>query len=63
MCGYPVVVGSDPAGRGVVATCSYEARRFCIHSAMTAAHARSLCPQGVFLRPRIDAYREDKDFY
>ncbi|MHB1322469.1 MAG: Y-family DNA polymerase [Acidithiobacillus ferrivorans] len=57
------VVGSDPAGRGIVATCSCEARRFCIHSAMTAARARSLCPQAVFLRPRIDAYREDRDIY
>ncbi|MBU2721255.1 DNA polymerase IV [Acidithiobacillus ferridurans] len=56
--GQPVIVGGDPAGRGVVATCSYEARRFGIHSAMTAARARSLCPQAVFIRPRMDAYRE-----
>ena len=56
--GQPVIVGGDPAGRGVVATCSYEARRFGIHSAMTAARARSLCPQAVFVRPRMDAYRE-----
>ena len=51
--GQPVIVGSDPAGRGVVATCSHEARRFGIHSAMTAARARSLWPQAVFLRPRM----------
>ena len=56
--GQPVIVGGDPAGRGVVATCSYEARRFGIHSAMTAARARSLCPQATFLRPRMEVYRE-----
>ena len=61
--GQPVIVGSDPAGRGVVATCSHEARRFGIHSAMTAARARSLCPQATSLRPRIDANRGDRDLY
>ena len=61
--GKPVIVGGDPDGRGVVATSSYEARRFGIHSAMTAARARSLCPQATFLRPRIDANRGDRDLY
>ena len=56
--GQAVVVVGDPVGRGVVATCSYEARRFGIHSAMTAARARSLCSQAVFLHPRMEAYQE-----
>ncbi len=55
--GRPVVVGGSPEGRGVVATCSYEARRFGIHSAMPAARAVRLCPDAVFVRPRFDVYR------
>ncbi|QGT77524.1 DNA polymerase IV [Guyparkeria halophila] len=55
--GRPVVVGGDPAGRGVVAAASYEARRFGIHSAMPAARAARACPEVVFLRPRFDVYR------
>ncbi|MCF6266482.1 MAG: DNA polymerase IV [Desulfuromusa sp.] len=54
----PVVVGGNPDSRGVVATCSYEARRFGIHSAMSCARAYRLCPQVIFIRPRFDAYRE-----
>ncbi len=58
LSGKPVVVGGDPASRGVVSTCSYEARAFGVRSAMPAAVARRLCPQAVFLRPRHDVYRE-----
>jgi DNA polymerase-4 len=56
--GKPVVVGGDPHGRGVVSTCSYEARRFGVHSAMPAAAARRLCPAAIFLRPRFRVYEE-----
>jgi len=54
--GRPVIVGGL-GGRGVVATASYEARAFGIHSAMSTQHARRLCPQGIFLRPEFDKYR------
>lgn len=56
--GRPVIVGGTPEGRGVVAAASYEARRFGVHSAMSAARARRLCPRGVFLRPRGRRYAE-----
>jgi DNA polymerase-4 len=41
----------------VVAACSYEARKFGIHSAMASATANRLCPEAVFIRPRFDMYR------
>src|SRR5881398_404393 len=54
----PLVVGGDPRGRGVVATANYVARRYGIHSAMSAAEAIRRCPQAVFVRPRHSLYRE-----
>jgi DNA polymerase-4 len=55
--GKPVIVGGDPHSRGVVAACSYEARKYGIHSAMASSTAHRLCPQAVFIRPRFDVYR------
>src|SRR5205085_8627842 len=54
----PLVVGGDPHGRGVVATANSAARKFGIHSAMSAAEALRRCPQAVFVRPRHRLYRE-----
>lgn len=56
--GKPVVVGGMPGTRGVVCTCSYEARKYGVHSAMSATRARKLCPHAVFLPPRFEAYSE-----
>src|SRR5512142_180439 len=56
--GKPVIVGGNPQSRGVVSTCSYEARKFGVHSAMPAAQAKRLCPQGIFLYPNFEKYRD-----
>ncbi|MBQ6926265.1 MAG: DNA polymerase IV [Kiritimatiellae bacterium] len=47
--GKPVIVGAPPDARGVVSTCSYEARKFGVHSAMPSREAGRLCPHGIFL--------------
>ncbi len=55
--GKPVIVGGDPQRRGVVAACSYEARKFGIRSAMACATAYKRCPHAAFIRPRFDVYK------
>src|ERR1700684_1080352 len=57
--GRPVIVGSPPTQRGVVSAASYEARKFGVRSAMPSATAGRLCPTGIFVRPRMDCYREE----
>lgn len=54
--GKAVIVGGTPRGHGVVATANYEARKYGVHSAMPAARAAKLCPDGVFVRPRMGRY-------
>ncbi|MDP8223313.1 MAG: DNA polymerase IV [Candidatus Lernaella stagnicola] len=56
LLGKPVIIGAMPGARGVVATCSYEARRFGIHSAMPISQAYKRCPQGAYLPPDIAKY-------
>jgi DNA polymerase-4 len=57
--GLPVVVGAEPGRRGVVATCSYEARRYGVHSAMPISEAvRRLPPETVYVRPRMGDYAQ-----
>ena len=57
--GRPLIVGSDPKGgmgRGIVSTCSYEARRFGVHSAQPISQAWRLCPHGVYVLPDMNKY-------
>ncbi|HFI0506404.1 TPA: DNA polymerase IV [Streptococcus suis] len=59
--GKPVIIGADPrlsGGRGVVSTCSYEARAFGIHSAMSSKEAYERCPQAVFISGNYEKYQE-----
>ncbi len=56
--GKPLIIGALPTERGVVATCSYEARRYGIHSAMNIKEAYRLCPHGVYMHGSYEKYRE-----
>ncbi|KKM83995.1 hypothetical protein LCGC14_1303750, partial [marine sediment metagenome] len=57
--GKPVIIGADPKegkGRGVISTCSYEARVFGLHSGMPISQAYRRCPHGIYLRPNFTKY-------
>lgn len=56
--GKPVIVGGDPAKRGVVSTASYEARKYGVHSAMPSSTAARLCPQAIWTPGNFHRYRE-----
>ena len=57
--GKAVIVGGLPSDkRAVVSTCSYEARKYGVHSAMPTAKAYKLCPNGIYLRGRMERYHE-----
>ena len=55
--GKPLIIGALPSERGVVATCSYEARKFGVHSGMSIKDAYRLCPRGIYRHPDFDKYR------
>ena len=56
--GKPVIVGGDPGHRGVVSTCSYEARKFGVRSAMSSARAAQLCPHAIWTHGSYERYHE-----
>lgn len=59
--GKPLIIGSLPHERGVVATCSYEARKFGVRSGMNIKEAYRLCPQGIYMHPNFNKYRAVSD--
>ena len=58
LAGKPLIIGALPSERGVVATCSYEARKYGVHSAMNIKEAYRRCPHGTYMHPNFDKYRE-----
>lgn len=59
--GKPLIIGSLPHERGVVATCSYEARKFGVHSAMNIKEAYRRCPHGIYMHPDFYKYKAVSD--
>ncbi len=59
--GKPVIVGGSPMKRGIVSTCSYEARKYGVHSAMPSSQAARLCPDAIWTEGHFSRYRELSD--
>ncbi len=55
----PLAVGGDPSSRGVISAASYEARKFGVHSAMSSARAKKICPSLIIVHPNIKKYAEE----
>ncbi len=58
LAGKPLIIGALPNERGVVATCSYEARKYGVHSAMNIKDAYRFCPHGIYMHPNFEKYRK-----
>ena len=58
LAGKPLIIGALPSERGVVSTCSYEARKFGVRSAMSIKEAYRLCPNGIYMHPNGHKYAE-----
>lgn len=58
LAGKPLIIGALPDERGVVSTCSYEARKFGVRSAMSIKEAYRLCPHGIYMHPNFQKYLE-----
>ncbi|MBO4940867.1 MAG: DNA polymerase IV [Clostridia bacterium] len=61
LSGKPLIIGALPGERGVVSTCSYEARKYGIHSAMSIAEAYRRCPHGIYMHGDMRKYEKASD--
>jgi len=61
LVGKPLIIGALPHERGVVSTCSYEARKYGVHSAMSIKEAHRLCPEGIYMHPNPEKYKKASD--
>ncbi|MGL5513451.1 MAG: DNA polymerase IV, partial [Sporomusa sp.] len=59
--GKPLIIGALPHERGVVSTCSYEARKFGVRSAMSIKGAYRRCPDGIYMHPNMAKYKKASD--